>query len=463
VKINYDNPAPIAFVGRIRFSPDSRRKFHRRERVTNPPIQGRTRAFMLRQFAVGRAISLLFLLAAPGIASIVFAQDETPRSAGDGGGRIARDGLTVPDLRRPAAEPADPEMEAVLEKWSAATQQIRKLQGTHLRAIIDYAVGTETRAQGKFYVETPDKGRIDVEKYSGPNPKPGTKKKAVDPSGKTVELIVESHKHAERWICDGKQIKVIDDDRKTIQVVPIPEKQQGSNLMDSPLPFLFGMPPQKAKQRYRFQLKGKDEKKNLYQIEVRPRTKLDAAEWIKALLVLDGNNHFLPVFVRLYSPAGTKETIYIFKDLEVNRIQLFFWNNPFNPMLFGTYHREVHDPGEAGPRNPTPTGLPKTAQSIDDGIAPMGGSLPEPNGPRMPLLLDSPFDKKMRDRISSWKSQGYDVKIERGSRAKTEEDVYRVQDQMPDANTPLHRGDKIILRLFDRMAEIQKTSKPASE
>ena len=69
----------------------------------------------------------------------------------------------------------------------------------------------------------------------------------------------------------------------------------------------------------------------------------------------------------------------------------------------------------------------------------------------------------MRDRISSWKSQGYDVQILRGSRAKTEEDVYHVQDQMPEANTPLHRGDKITLRLFDKMAEVQKASKPASE
>ncbi len=85
--------------------------------------------------------------------------------------RIDRDSLTRPDLRAAAVDPntgkpVDPRVEALLEEWSERTKQIKRLQGRHFRATRNFEWGNESWAEGQFYVETPDKGRIDMRPYS---------------------------------------------------------------------------------------------------------------------------------------------------------------------------------------------------------------------------------------------------------------------------------------------------------
>ncbi len=160
-----------------------------------------------------------------------------------------------------------------------------------------------------------------------------------NPAGQFVHLkIVPDSKH-DRWICDGKEIKAIDDDNKTYEAIKIPPNQRGVNIMDGPLPFLFGMPPEKAKARYQFKLLAETDK--FYAIQVRPNWKQDAVDWAQAELLLDRKT-CLPQEVHLHNAAGTTETVYMFQDLQVNRIRLLFWTDPFEPSLW-TYKRSVHN------------------------------------------------------------------------------------------------------------------------
>ena len=212
---------------------------------------------MFRHFSARRLIGLLILTVLGTFASTLNAQVDSPSGSDlPRRSRIDRAGLTVPDMRVDArtGDPVDPKVDAILEEWFNRTKRIKKIEGKHRRATLDFVFGTETRSEGRFYVETPDKGRIDIQKYTGPNPKIGAKVVRRAPNGKDVNLEVKSIEEVQRWICNGKEIKVIDDTRRTYDVVKIPPEQQGANIMDGPLPFLFGMPPDKAKARYRFRL-----------------------------------------------------------------------------------------------------------------------------------------------------------------------------------------------------------------
>ena len=282
-------------------------------------------------------------------------------------------------------KPVDPRVEALLEEWSERTKQIKRLQGRHFRATRNFEWGNESWAEGQFYVETPDKGRIDMRPYSKDFPDPKKVKPRRNPAGQFVHLkIVPDSKH-DRWICDGKEIKAIDDDNKTYEAIKIPPNQRGVNIMDGPLPFLFGMPPEKAKARYQFKLLAETDK--FYAIQVRPNWKQDAVDWAQAELLLDRKT-CLPQEVHLHNAAGTTETVYMFQDLQVNRIRLLFWTDPFKPSLW-TYKRSVHN------------------------LPPPGANANPVAANRMPSLIGMPYapvKKKLE-------SLGYKVKLMRGDPA----------------------------------------------
>jgi TIGR03009 family protein len=412
---------------------------------------------MSRNLGVGRLLGLMLLGAVGALPVALFGQDAASPDSGSqtpgridrgiaredidrpaGGSqtpeRVDRSQLTRPDLRADAADPntgkpVDPKIEALLEVWSKRTKEIKSLQGIHIRSTRDFSWGTETVAEGKFYVETPDKGRIDVGPYSRKLPTKPLRRTA--PNGKSVELKIQPSNKKERWICDGNEIKAIDDDSKTYDAIKIPPSQRGENIMDGPLPFLFGMPPDKAKSRYEFKLINENDK--AYAIEVRPKWKQDAIDWTKAQLILD-REMCLPLEVHLFNAAGTTETVYWFSDLQVNKIRIFFWRNPFQPSLtFEGYKRSVHNnPVVGSSQGP----LGQGAASID----PIAAN-------RMPSLIGSPYAPVK----AKLEHLGYSVKLLRGDPATAPEQVFHVEHQEPAPNAPLDKSSPIILTLYVRM------------
>jgi hypothetical protein len=103
-------------------------------------------------------------------------------------------------------DPVDPEVEQLLFDWSEHTKRIKTLAGKHFRSIRDFTCGAETLAEGKFYVEMPDMGRLDVGNYTPSNPKPGDTKSCKAPNGKSTELKIQLEKNHQKWVCDGKVV-----------------------------------------------------------------------------------------------------------------------------------------------------------------------------------------------------------------------------------------------------------------
>lgn len=324
--------------------------------------------------------------------------------------RQQRGNLRTPDMR--VEQDLDPRLEQLLFDWSSATAKIKTLQGEHHRFVYDKVFEVDKRAKGRFYYEAPDKGRIDIEKIEIP---PGTQSKMLGKDKVPYKIDIAN---PERWICNGQEIQVIDDTQKTVEIVPIPKENQGANIMNGPLPFLFGMPPEKAKQRYHMKLDAKMPNKIL----LRPKLAQDAENWREAQVILDMQT-LLPTAVKLQDPAGNLETIYVFQNLVVNQRQNIFkevvQGNVFNPRLLG-YKRNVIQPPEPPPG--AANGVPKVPSVA-------GMSLPKA--------------KQLLERA------GYVVKFEAGEPAASDDFTQVVYAQQPKENTALAPKQVVKITYYD--------------
>ncbi len=314
-----------------------------------------------------------------------------------------------------------PQLEQLLRVWSQQSAGVQKLQGTHRRFVYDKVFQVEKRAMGVFYYEAPGKGRIDLSEAPIAN---GEQSRRLGEDGKTPYKLQPDR--PERWTCDGKDIWQVNDVTKQVEVFPIPKENQGQNIMDGPLPFLFGMPPEKAKRRYFLKLIS--ETKEQAVLEVHPRTPLDAKNWKQARVIID-KSLYLPRAVQLIAPAGNSETVYTFSDFKVNSngpnlIQKIFRTedeNPFRPRLPG-YTFKVHNPQENQPQ------------------------APQAPGEYVPTVAGLGW-KDAKERLEKL---GCQVKIFTGQKAPQEKFTYVVYDQKPAAKSPLKKGQEVMLTIYDK-------------
>ncbi|MEY3174682.1 MAG: hypothetical protein RLZZ436_2596 [Planctomycetota bacterium] len=338
----------------------------------------------------------------------------------------------------PRLPPLTPQLKAerdrILQAWSASSDEITRLEGQIERIVYETTFETESRSVGKFAYEKPDKGRIDI------NPVPTTEKvlesrrqeversKAeqrrsevkVRANGEPYQL---SESQPEQWWCDGERIFNLDLARKQAMVTQIPVEMQGGNIMDSPLPFLFGMPPDRALRRFEIGFYGGkvDPAAKRVRLVIYPNLPQDAQSWKQADVLLDTST-WLPEAVQLHDPAGTKLTVYSFSKLKKNgsifELLTLAAGARFTPSLKG-FH-----------------------VITDDAPAP----------PVVPELAGLHFQEALRQLeqlgLKRTKDAGNRVILQEGSPAPNPDQKYHVQSQTPAAGTPLQPGIKVTLRLF---------------
>ena len=252
---------------------------------------------------------------------------------------LVNNGLQAQDQRKQRPNPAgavlkvqqvEPALDAILKNWERESKKIQKLEGKHTRYWYDDVFQVEKHSVGKFYYEQPDKGHIDITPLEIAAGAQGKKRNA---KGKPYQLKPGDN---ERWICDGNRIFSIDEHEKTYEVYPIPLERRGANIMEGPLPFLFGMPADVAKKRYYLKLVLNEPARIV--IAVKPRRRADAANYSEAKVMLDPKT-YLPSAVQLIHPGGNQSTVYTFSDVEANKkrgvFDGIFGKNPFIPKLAG--------------------------------------------------------------------------------------------------------------------------------
>jgi len=334
-----------------------------------------------------------------------------------------------PDAAPLHVEAVPPELDAVLKEWFQETQGVKRLQGEHIRWTYDTVFGVAKISQGRFYYEGPDKGRIDVTPNAvKPNAKP-----ISGPGGVAFALKPDT---PERWVCDGKQILKIDENSKEYEVLPIPAQHQGANIMDSALPFLFGMPPETAKQRYSMKLVERNA--TTVFLQVRPKKKVDAANWQRADVKLDAKT-FLPTAVQLIDPAGNGITVFQFEDVQVNPNKIFeiFKGNPLKPILIG--YTQAQSPAGGA------------VQPLDLQGKPIAG---------MPALIGL----KVIDAKKVLGARGFqNPSVQRGPMADKPELRHFVAEQSPPPGAAVKPGEKVTLLLYITDEDLQKdASNPPS-
>jgi TIGR03009 family protein len=259
-------------------------------------------------------------------------------------------------IARPVVNPlqVDPALEKVLKDWEQHTSQFKKLAGEFEVFKYDPIFLIEKRAAGKFVHEAPDKGNYE---RLATEIDPKEKSKKTDKNGTPYKLESDS---PERWVCTGKEVIKIDMRERTYDRMPIAPENQGQNIIDGPLPFLFGMKADRAKKRYKLKLLRKNDTE--IWLQAVPRWDTDAGNWEKAVIIIDAEK-FVPNAVKLYDPTGA-ETVHIFKNIEINPKRGFLdWGpDPFVPKLRG--FRPVNSGDKAPPgERLTPASNPRQSDA----------------------------------------------------------------------------------------------------
>jgi len=375
------------------------------------------------------AIPVLFC-AASVLLSVTFAQQQQHRGNG-----------------KPAD--VDPVLWQVLEYWEAQSSRIERLQGDVLKRTYDTPFQTETVGEGRLFYESPDKGRLDMKSINPKDLKNMIAKRNQPDArvqrgkdGKPFRLVSGL---TEKWVCDGQRLISVNEEEKTAEVAELPDELQGQNIMNGPLPFLFGLPAKEAVARFDLKLVNAPSRTNpIAKLTAFPKLRSDQQNWMAATIYLDTQKG-LPTGIQLRMPGESKREVYQFFDLKVNARQIPIWlgggGRPFALNLRG-YNVKILKDSEDG----------ASGNAVVDGNSEL----------IVPNLIDMKFDVAQR-RLKELGLARDQVKLLQGAPATRAEDVYRVQKQVPPANTRMKPGDTVKLTLWTdgaKQAQKRAAAKP---
>ncbi len=331
----------------------------------------------------------------------------------------------------------DPELWRVLEDWSEKSAGFERLEGEILRREYETTFAVERVGTGYFYYETPDKGRLDLNAVKitpqmlTARSQKGAKVKRRKKDG--APFTLESGQPM-KWVCDGQRIINIDVDVKTASVHKLPEELRGGNIMNGPLPFLFGLPPLEAVNRFALKLTRRPTQQSPFAIlKAIPKRSDDASSWKEAEVILDTRTG-LPAHVRLLRPSGNLEDVYSFSKLRMNRpggkIFEFFGRRPFKVDLRDYQIKLVDGLHDAPAEQPVAKNDPQA----------------EPVIPNLVGLSHEDAEAALK-RLGI--SRG-NIKKLRGDPAERSTDVYRVQQQSPQPGKPIDTTTRVSLYLWTK-------------
>ena len=145
------------------------------------------------------------------------------------------------------------------------------------------------KATGEIKYANPDKGLFRVDSimfYKGM--KEGKPQYGPNPN-----------KFGEYWVCNGRELIEYDREAKQCNVQALPPNMQGTQIFNSPLPFVFNLDAEKIKQRYWVKLM-KSPKPNTYLVQAWPKLQEDRAQYKMVQVVLSAG--FEPEVLLMYAP-----------------------------------------------------------------------------------------------------------------------------------------------------------------
>ncbi len=258
----------------------------------------------------------------------------------------------------PKSAPITDEMKQFLTEWDTQNQKITTLESSFTRFEFDEVFGTETRSTGKFYLERPDRWRIDFEPADAALLAKPAGRKDADGTPFKVKPGVSS-----KWICTGKRVYILDVMNKAYDVLEFPPQGQGDNraraglphAVGGPLPFLFFMTAQDAKQLFslrfgafhnslgdKLDANGQPRRKAMH-IMANPVDINIAKFYSQAEVIFDADT-YLPLNLRTIDSGRNKETVYSFDQSQMKLGVKWDLLSPFHdPVLPGWKQTSLND------------------------------------------------------------------------------------------------------------------------
>lgn len=185
-------------------------------------------------------------------------------------------------------------IDVLLREWAAKTSEIKSLYTVFRRTTKDVVWGRMAVVPGSARYLAPDRARLDIS----------------DEQGKPEDSLVVTGK-GEIW---HYQVSL----RKITVYELDPGMSQQQALEEGPLPFLFATKPEKAKQRYSFEIL--DETDEVVRAKILPKLEEDKKEFLSAEVTLDKKT-FLPkrlYFVEVNQNEVTYDFASIWTNIEIN-------------------------------------------------------------------------------------------------------------------------------------------------
>ena len=219
---------------------------------------------------------------------------------------------SIPLPRRPFPELQPSEVEYLhkfLDFWEHSSQQVERYTCNFQRfdydtEIVNYRdpqtqqLAACSVAYGNIRYAQPDRGRYettDVLTFTEPPKTPG---------GQAKYDKLDNDIKKERWICDGENIYTFDFSNKKLYEEEIPVEMRGEEIVNSPLPFLFGAKKAQVLERYWVRVipqPKNQQNQNEYWLEAYPKRIEDARLYSKVEIIIAAED-FLPKAIHLYSP-----------------------------------------------------------------------------------------------------------------------------------------------------------------
>ena len=311
---------------------------------------------------------LLAALITVGFASLAFGQaGQTQQQQQNNSGQITRRPMTAEELaaweahqkrsaqagavqatapRSPQLPPGFPlpadeqqYIEQVLDYWQKTSDKVRHYKCEFLRYDYDTEfvnirdsrtnqLYAHHQAFGEIRFASPDKARFEttkVYKFAGPPKEQG---------GNATYEPLEGHSMWGRtinecWVCTGPSVFSFDFEQKARHEEKIPPRLQG-NVVESPLPFLFGAKKDDVMKRYWVRYIPKYETdaqekliKNEIWLDIYPKRINDAQNYSKVELILSRDD-FMPLAIHMYAPNynpaknNYSSRYFIFQNRQVN-------------------------------------------------------------------------------------------------------------------------------------------------
>lgn len=225
-------------------------------------------------------------------------------------------------------------LDQVLVKWEEDSKTVNNFYCDFDRRVHNIAGpadgGPFAHEKGKLGYQQPDRGSFQIteSKVWVPKPQPANPNQlpAQEPNQSAGSYEVRKDANGndepgEHWVCNGKNIYEYRRHDKKLVVRPIPPEMQGKQIVNGPLPFLFGAEAEKLKQRFFLEPAQALCVGNNVGIHAKPKFQSDAAEYSDVWVVLrnEPGKPLMPAGIRILHPNQSwDEYVFHLKDAQVN-------------------------------------------------------------------------------------------------------------------------------------------------